>query len=108
MRLFPERLTFLHAKLNPAEFFAYTKLLCEFVLRDGDLPDNDKQLALLSGMPLRKWLALREKLITLKVSGAEDGRWLDPDQEANLKSYHKSSDAGRGNSNTRWDRVREE
>ena len=102
VRIFPERMDFLLARLNPIEFTAYMRLLTEYAVRDGQIVDDDRQLARIAGLSRSAWTALREKLLALGVARVADGRWIDDDQQANLDRQREFAEKQRARAMGRW------
>lgn len=102
-RIFPERGDFLLSRLSDREFKATFRLLLEFVVRDGELPDNNKFLATVAAMKLPAWLSLRERLLALGIFRVEAGRWIDDDQEKNLRLQREHSARQAKKARKRWD-----
>jgi uncharacterized protein YdaU (DUF1376 family) len=104
VRLWPDRIAFLQVHLDAVECFAYSKLLAAFVVSDGNLPDDNKTLAKVSGLPPKRWLALREKLIARRLCRADGGLWIDDDQLDALNRYRAFVAQRSGAAKSRWKR----
>ena len=104
VRLFPERLDFLLARLSARELAAYLRILNEYAVRDGDMPAADRAMREITKLSNGAWAALRDRLITLGICRIENGRWIDEDQDANLRRQREFSEAQRQRALGRWAR----
>ena len=102
VRLFPERNLFLFDQLDAKEHFAYLKLLTAYVIRDGVVPDDPKQIAKVCGITRKSWASLRAKLIDLGLGRVEEGRWVDDDQDRSLELQRRYSEKQRQRVRARW------
>jgi uncharacterized protein YdaU (DUF1376 family) len=105
-RFFPERAFFVIDRLTEREAVAWLRLSGEYVLHDGQLPDDDKVLSRLVKLPLRSWHALRAKLLAAGLARVTEGRWIDDDQDANLRIQRASRERSRTANAARWSRTR--
>lgn len=104
LRIFPERATFLLDRLDDDEFVAAFRLALEYVIRDGQISDDDQALARVTKMPLRRWRGLKQTLIEIGVGRVMAGRWLDDDQQANLDLQNAFTARQREAAHARWRR----
>lgn len=91
MRFFPKAWAKLRAYLTPAEIIGYQDVLMQYMQSDGDFRADDKRLAVISGMSLKSWVTLREKLEAHGIATMVDGRWVDFDQQENLRRQIETS-----------------
>ena len=105
-RIFPERWRYLRAELNAREALACLDLLFAYVGRDGELPDDDRELARHAGVSAKLWSALRAKLIALGLFEVKNGRWVDPDQDRSLEIQRRMSARGLAGATKKWERHR--
>lgn len=104
VRLFPERVYFLLARLTDREVVAYLRVVNDYVVRDGQVQFDDKALAKVAGISSRAWSDLRDKLVELGIVKVDGDKFVDPDQSASLEIQRATSERQRGNAMRRWKR----
>lgn len=102
LRIFPERATFLLDRLDDKQVGAWLRLALEFVIRDGQVADDDKALARITRLSVRSWRELRATLVELGLGRVVDGRWIDDDQQENLNRQNAFIERQRGAARARW------
>lgn len=102
VRLFPERLLLLLHCLSATELRAYIYLLHEYVLKDGQLAADDKELARVARLKPEGWQVLRAKLIDVGIGKVVGKLWVDEDQAKNLEIQRAASERQRKRAEQRW------
>lgn len=100
--LFPERALFLLNRLSDPQFVAALRMALEYVMRNGQVPDDDAANARATKLSLRAWRELRGILIEIGVGRVENGRWIDDDQQASLDIQNRLADRGMRGAAGRW------
>ena len=95
-RFFSDRWTELQNWLTAAQLVAYINLAIAFVNAADGLPDDDEELARIARLSIIEWRKLRARLLhhDHQIFVIEHGRWVDPDQQANLDMQRKASARG--------------
>ncbi len=106
VRLFPERVSFLLTNLTPGQFVAYFRVLSQYCVRDGDL-HGAASLRLLSGLPKKAWEDLVEVLTTLGIAHLDGDKWVDEDQDENLKIQRQITARQSERALARWKREKQ-
>lgn len=101
LRFFSERIYFLIEHLSDREVVAFMRLSAAYVVKDGNLPADDKSMATITKTAGR-WSEFRDKLIALGLGRVEGNRWIDDDQQANLDIQHRVRERASKGASARW------
>ena len=103
VRLFPERMDFLINRLTPKQLVAYMKILSVYCSFEGDLRGEVK-LRVTSGLSKKEWPAFVELLGGLGIAAFVGDKWVDADQDTNIKIQKSSSERQATRARNRWEK----
>jgi hypothetical protein len=102
LRFFPDRASFLLDQLSERQLVAVFRFKLDYVIRDGNIADDDRQNARRTKQSLRAWRELRALLLDLGELRSVDGWLIDDDVQSSLDLQNGLSERGRRAARTRW------
>lgn len=102
IRFFPATLTYLIDRLTPVELQAYMRLAHDYVVADGELDASDESLMVATRLKRKLWVAMRDKLIQLRLCRIESGRWIIDDLDSSLALQRAARARAQKGGEARW------